>query len=591
MSFRGTSDVIKVPTAPNFGRACVAQSRLRHSRRPLAQPLTQAHLPMKIMLSVLLPLVAAFGPAPAADDAGSGPAAPPPFDGGASLNDGARQCCSGQTLYVATDTWSGNPGIRLEPNAAGQMSGALAAMLAQMTNRMGMNVVYLAASDCVGGLNTGTNPFNMQLAWTCRLVTTNATVQISRFRTLWNAYQWDPDNADDAQFYSTTSFIESEMGALLHVTTTDTQGWWRFIAPFSDELWAAMIGTVVLVAFALPSVLRQKGKPLVRNGLITTPSKRVTMLYHATTELLGGGDMEWSHNISARLLKIGWLFFILISVSTYTANLAAFFTASGTTIHGPQDMTALRSATMCLPLHGNDAAQFANMEVETGVGVTIGGLVVANSVAEFDGITEEARQALYAMPPLEMLQKCTERVAAGEADGVLADRDMLTAWLLDPNNGTRCNHWTISPGVSVDHGPRVNPKQLFLAIPRAAGFTFFAHIQQSLAWLRQAAPSDVMATIYQRELRRGESCPEREESSDTDRISVGSQIGVFIVTGVCWGLALLVSGVEALMAMQREKRAKSIKEEKKAARAFEGVSERSEMDTPRSMVFTPRGEG
>ena len=47
--FGGYCVVIKVPTAPNFGRAWVAQSdyccrRLRSPSHRLAQPLTQAHI-------------------------------------------------------------------------------------------------------------------------------------------------------------------------------------------------------------------------------------------------------------------------------------------------------------------------------------------------------------------------------------------------------------------------------------------------------------------------------------------------------------------------------------------------------------------
>jgi hypothetical protein len=48
-----------------------------------------------------------------------------------------------------------------------------------------------------------------------------------------------------------------------------------------------------------------------------------------------GDDYDWSLGPD-RVLRLGLLFFVLIMVSTYTANLAAFFTAPNFTIFGPQ---------------------------------------------------------------------------------------------------------------------------------------------------------------------------------------------------------------------------------------------------------------
>jgi hypothetical protein len=60
-------------------------------------------------------------------------------------------------------------------------------------------------------------------------------------------------------------------------------------------------------------------------------------LYHAFAGLLGGEDYEWM-TWPARILRLGVLFFCLIINSTYTANLASFFTKQGFTIHGPKGM-------------------------------------------------------------------------------------------------------------------------------------------------------------------------------------------------------------------------------------------------------------
>ena len=60
-------------------------------------------------------------------------------------------------------------------------------------------------------------------------------------------------------------------------------------------------------------------------------------LYDAWVTFLGGEEREaitWPE----RIVRVAFLFFILITVSTYTANLAAFFTQSGVTVHGPKNM-------------------------------------------------------------------------------------------------------------------------------------------------------------------------------------------------------------------------------------------------------------
>lgn len=57
--------------------------------------------------------------------------------------------------------------------------------------------------------------------------------------------------------------------------------------------------------------------------------------YHTFAAYLQGDDYEWVSG-PERLLRLGLLFLVLISISTYTANLAAFFTAPNVVIHGPK---------------------------------------------------------------------------------------------------------------------------------------------------------------------------------------------------------------------------------------------------------------
>lgn len=76
-------------------------------------------------------------------------------------------------------------------------------------------------------------------------------------------------------------------------------------------------------------------------------------VYHAWAAILGGEDAEWI-TWPAKILRIGFLFFILISVSTYTANLAAFFTTPSFILHGPKNMKELKESTACTLMENED---------------------------------------------------------------------------------------------------------------------------------------------------------------------------------------------------------------------------------------------
>jgi len=62
--------------------------------------------------------------------------------------------------------------------------------------------------------------------------------------------------------------------------------------------------------------------------------------------LLSGEDGEWITG-SSRMLRIALLFLVLIIVSCYTANLAAFFISPQFNLIGPQSMRDLRNAQVC----------------------------------------------------------------------------------------------------------------------------------------------------------------------------------------------------------------------------------------------------
>ena len=228
----------------------------------------------KVVWSTVLPTVAlAFGGA--SSDASSGPAA---FDAYGSLSSGSLNCCAGQSLYLATNGWSGPDGVRLVKDAAGEWTGALAAMLKVLTKRMSMNLVFLEASDCEAGLSSGGGFAAVDL-WQCKLKATGATVPVARFATFWQAPQWNTDTLDER--YTTTSFLEMDTAALLHVRKKANFGLWQVLAPFSDELWLAFAATVII-----GSVARIKPRSLETASCIHGSTHRLPMQLTPTRSTL-----------------------------------------------------------------------------------------------------------------------------------------------------------------------------------------------------------------------------------------------------------------------------------------------------------------
>lgn len=91
----------------------------------------------------------------------------------------------------------------------------------------------------------------------------------------------------------------------------------QFLTPFSFELWMAIIGSsfgVSLIYFILDLRSRQR--------VFTVKS---TLWFSLGTLLMKGSDFS-PKKTSQRILTTGFLFFVLITVSTYTANMAAFLT-------------------------------------------------------------------------------------------------------------------------------------------------------------------------------------------------------------------------------------------------------------------------
>ena len=365
-----------------------------------------------------------------ASDAGSGDsAAYSPYD---PFPTGAAGCCAGQRLYYNTESWAGNKGMTPVKDAAGNWGGALVAMMREIENHSGIEIVMVEQAMCVNPL---TPPGRGERALHCVLVATGESVPLARFTSLWDNYQAGKVGvANYEDLYVTTSWMETDTAALLMVRRKADWGMLQFLAPFDIPLWLALLAATVCVGLAIPSVIRDRDtlKPLGAggaSGVFTAAETRLEMLYFAVSMLVGGDDLEWTRNLSARFMRVGWLFLILISVSSYTANLgtplagshehsnssqhalacgrpsfvshvpaASFFTAQDFEIVGPQDMTALRGATVCLPEHLSGESELDTNRRNFGAGTTIAGLVGATMPEDWGNTRMRAGVAVPPKP-------------------------------------------------------------------------------------------------------------------------------------------------------------------------------------------------
>uniref|UniRef100_A0A7S0R782 Ionotropic glutamate receptor C-terminal domain-containing protein n=1 Tax=Pyramimonas obovata TaxID=1411642 RepID=A0A7S0R782_9CHLO len=134
---------------------------------------------------------------------------------------------------------------------------------------------------------------------------------------------------------------------------------WAFVDPFSGGLWGAVaiavtfVGVCILVLKSIKEVdegaslgeaLRQMGRGFTGFSGLTGLADA---LYASLAVFLAGDIYEWDSH-PERVLRSGWLFFCLIVISSYTANLAAFFTQPNVSIHSPPSgMQDLIYATAC----------------------------------------------------------------------------------------------------------------------------------------------------------------------------------------------------------------------------------------------------
>jgi len=232
--------------------------------------------------------------------------------------DGAERCCFNDTLHVYTGDWTGQALIKLQKNSAGEWSGALAAQLRAIAAHTLMRLEWLEQEDCQNNL---VPPWGgtAELVYYCVRLD-NSTVPLARFLNHWRMSHWKLP-PEQRGHWTTTSFIESDFAALLPVYYDSSDyGIFQFLAPFSRDLWIALGVAFLVVGTVMPLTLRDPRtyETRVHGGFFfASPSQRGLLLYHSVSELLGNTELEWTTNISSRVLKAS----LVLLRSDWTASL------------------------------------------------------------------------------------------------------------------------------------------------------------------------------------------------------------------------------------------------------------------------------
>jgi len=153
----------------------------------------------------------------------------------------------------------------------------------------------------------------------------------------------------------TSTVFDGFIGAAVLQTRADP-GPLVLFDPFDGQMWAAVCASVVIAALLLVIFnILSPSEEFEEMPLKERLSTAYVMLsnYHMVAALLSGEDYEWT-TWPGRVLRLALLFLVLVTTTSYTANLAAFFNKPSFVIHGPEDMVGLRKAKACVSFPDHD---------------------------------------------------------------------------------------------------------------------------------------------------------------------------------------------------------------------------------------------
>ncbi|CAK0841410.1 unnamed protein product, partial [Prorocentrum cordatum] len=231
-----------------------------------------------------------------------------------------------------------------------------------------------------------------------------------------------------------------------------------------------------------------------------TPESIAQSSYHAWAAFLGGEDYEWV-SWPGRCLRLGLLFLILIVISTYTANLAAFFTRPVYEIHGPTDLDTLKGAVACT--------------------------IWSNDVAALEGFVSEVISPNHTWPHADRRQWCHDALKEGRAQAWFDDYAAHNSYQLK-----HCSALALVPAISL------KPLVVGFAMS-AANVSLVSSMSAALVHLEK---QPAIRNLEQDLFGWGRVCPSDSELvSSTTPVSFQSLGGAFLISGALMLMSLVMA--------------------------------------------------
>ena len=216
-----------------------------------------------------------------------------------------------------------------------------------------------------------------------------------------------------------------------------------------------------------------------------------------------------------QVLRVFLLILVMITVSSYTANLAAFLTKPNFQLHGPSSMQELKQSAACFTTGGRAPAAYVNSHIQAG------------------GITDPFpdRQAI-----------CHQALRNGTSDVWLADYSALNYYLFKNFEG-------LAFVESIKFSP------VYFAFAVRAPLRDFGH-NLSMALIhyqKQPAFTNLLMDSFAIGRSLPESCSMRG-ADDMAPITVEGMKGLFLIVACGFGFALLLAVGQCLLSPPQSRR-------------------------------------
>lgn len=282
--------------------------------------------------------------------------------------------------------------------------------------------------------------------------------------------------------------------------------YWQMFSPFDSTLWLGILVSSVVVAVLLYAFERASNEDDY-NPEKSAAENIVHSQYLSILAFFAGGFVSTPKTAAGKLVALAWAFMILICVASYTANLAAFLTAS----------------SLKAPVSGLEDAVNQQMSICT-LGASEATILYVAPSAKLNLMTDS----------VELLD------AAGQGVECKAAVTVPFTLASAQANSKACNLAVVG--------------QPILEIP--VSFPCRQDLAESLSyWIAEYRRSFVWAQALAEYKPQSQCASQAEEgtSTSTNQLTFSSLSGTFIITGTLFGAAVAMHVVTVVLAKRRQK--------------------------------------